>query len=267
MTPSSQSVSHISDNDDLPTTVVGLYSFPRSGNTWLRQIVAAALDIPANMLQRFLSDMAYGPIVTHPVIYQDRQWYFYKSHHKSLVTEHRGQKIKTDKVVYIYRHPMDVFLSYLNFASKNVNSKVGQVLQFQIDSVEKLSKEQLAALFSVFMTYGTITPQNRAYGGYFEHVENAFALRASGADVHIIRYEDMLNNFGPTARGMFEFLGIPVGDIEAVHGEADKRTAQDGKFFWKRQSKTHEEFLTKEQIDTFNKTFHDKLVAIGYPPE
>ena len=267
MTPSSQSVSHISDNDDLPTTVVGLYSFPRSGNTWLRQIVAAALDIPANMLQRFLSDMAYGPIVTHPVIFQDRQWYFYKSHHKSLVTEHRGQKIKTDKVVYIYRHPMDVFLSYLNFASKNVSSKVGQVLQFQIDSVEKLSKEQLAALFSVFMTYGTITPQNRAYGGYFEHVENAFALRASGADVHIIRYEDMLNNFGPTARGMFEFLGISIGDIEAVHGEADKRTAQDGKFFWKRQSKTHEEFLTKEQIDAFNKTFRDRLIAIGYPPE
>lgn len=33
--------------------------------------------------------------------------------------------IKTDKIVYIYRHPLDVFLSYLNFASKNVNSKLG----------------------------------------------------------------------------------------------------------------------------------------------
>lgn len=253
--------------EDMPTTVVGLYSFPRSGNTWLRQIVASALDIPANMLQRFVSDMAYGQIVTHPVIHEDRQWYFYKSHHKSLVTEHRGQTIATDKVVYIYRHPLDVFLSYLNFASKNVGSKLGQVLQFEIESVEKLSEKQLAALFSVFMTYGTITPQNRAYGGYFEHVGNAFALRDSGADIHIMRYEDLLNDFGPTARKMFDFLGIQVGDIESVHGEADKRTAQDGKFFWKRQSKVHEEFLTKEQIDAFNRTFHDKLVAIGYPPE
>ena len=252
---------------ELPACVVGLYSFPRSGNTWLRQIVASALDIPANMLQRFVSDMAYGQIVTHPVVYEDRQWYFYKSHHKSLVTEHRGQEIKTDKVVYIYRHPLDVFLSYLNFASKNVNSKVGQRLPFQIESVEKLTEEQLDALFSVFMTYGTITPQNRAYGGYFEHVENAFALRKRGVDVHIMRYEDLLNEFGPTADAMFKFLGMPNVDVEAVFGEADKRTAQDGRFFWKRQSKTHEQFLSREQIDTFNKTFHDKLVAIGYPPE
>jgi hypothetical protein len=261
-----QAADQADSKEDMPTCVVGLYSFPRSGNTWLRQIVASALDIPANMLQRFVSDMAYGQIVTHPVIYEDQQWYFYKSHHKSLVTEHRGQTIRTDKIVYIYRHPLDVFLSYLNFASKNVNSKLGEVLQFQIDSVEKLSKEKLAALFSIYMSYGTITPQNRAYGGYFEHVGNAFALRDSGANIHIMRYEDLLNNFVPTARKMFEFLGIPVADIEAVHGEADKRTAQDGKFFWKRQSKVHEEFLTKEQISAFNMAFHDKLVAIGYPP-
>ncbi|HET7679947.1 MAG TPA: sulfotransferase domain-containing protein [Xanthobacteraceae bacterium] len=262
-----QAADQADSKEDMPTCVVGLYSFPRSGNTWLRQIVASALDIPANMLQRFVTDMAYGQIVTHPIVYEDKEFYFYKSHHKQLVTEHRGQTIRTDKIVYIYRHPLDVFLSYLNFASKNVNSKVGEVLQFQIDSVEKLSKEELGALFSVFMSYGTITPQNRAYGGYFEHVDNAFALRESGADIHIMRYEDLLNNFVPTAGKMFEFLGIPVADIQAIHGEADKRTAQDGKFFWKRQSKVHEEFLTKDQIAAFNSTFRDKLVALGYPPE
>ena len=262
-----QTVNQLENNDDLPTCIVGLYSFPRSGNTWLRQIVASALDIPGNMLQRFVSDMAFGQILTHSVTFEDKQWYFYKSHHKSVVTEHRGQRIKTDKIVYIYRHPLDVFLSYLNFASKNVNSKVGDKLQFQIDSVEKLTKEQLGSLFQVFMSYGTIMPQNRAYGGYFEHVGNAFALKKAGADIHIMRYEDLLNDFDSTARKMFDFVGIEVGDIEAVHGEADQRTALDGKFFWKRQANTHEEFLSKEQIATFNKTFRDKLVAIGYPPE
>ena len=95
--------------------------------------------------------------------------------------------------------------------------------------------QQLDALFSVFMSYGTITPQNRAYGGYFEHVDNAFALRDSGADIHILRYEDLLNDFAPTAGKIFDFLQIPVDDIDAVFGEADKRTAQNGKFFWRRQ--------------------------------
>src|SRR5262245_23694951 len=135
---STQTANQVENNEDAPPCVVGLYSFPRSGNTWLRQIVASALDIPSNMLQRFVSDMAFGQICTHPITYEDRQWYFYKSHHKTLVKEHRGQPIRTDKVVYIYRHPLDVFLSYLNFASKNVNSKVGEKLQFQIDSVENL---------------------------------------------------------------------------------------------------------------------------------
>lgn len=255
------------NQEDLPTCVVGLYSFPRSGNTWLRQIVASALDIPANMLQRYVSDMAFGPILTHPVIFEDAQWFFYKSHHKSVVTEHRGQAINTDKIVYIYRHPLDVFISFVNFVSNNVDSKLTLNVEFEIENVESLTPQQLDSLFSVFMTYGTITPQNRAYGGYFEHVANAFALRDSGADIHILRYEDLLMDFGPTASKIFEFLKIPVTDIEAVFGEADKRTAQNGKFFWKRQSKAHEEFLTRDQIKTFNEKFHDKLTALGYPPE
>jgi hypothetical protein len=253
--------------ENLPACVVGLYSFPRSGNTWLRQIVASALDIPANMLQRYVTDMHYGPIVAHPVISDDKRWYFYKSHHKKVVTEHRGQTITTDKIVYIYRHPLDVFISFVNFASKNVNSKLSLPMEFEIENVESLTPKQLAALFSIFTTYGTITPKNRAYGGYFEHVSNAFALRDSGAAIHILKYEDLLNNFAPTASKIFEFLEIPVADIEAVFGEADKRTAQNGKFFWKRQAKSHLQFLTKEQIETFNKTFRDQLLAFGYPPE
>lgn len=255
------------NQEDLPTAVVGLYSFPRSGNTWLRQIVASALDIPANLLQRYVTDMHYGEILTHPVIFDDTQWYFYKSHHKSLVTEHRGQSVNTDKIVYIYRHPLDVFISFVNFVSSNVSSKLDLDLEFPIENVESLTPQQLGALFSVFMTYGTITPQNRTYGGYFEHVANAFALRASGAEIHILRYEDLLMDFGPTASKIFEFLKIPVEDIDAVFGEADKRTAQNGKFFWRRQSKAHEDFLTADQVKTFNEKFHDKLVAIGYPPE
>jgi len=253
--------------EDLPTTVVGLYSFPRSGNTWLRQIIASALDIPGNMLQRYVSDMAYGPILTHPVMLEDTQWYFYKSHHKSVVTEHRGQSINTDKIVYIYRHPLDVFISFVNFVSNNVDSKVSLNLDFEIENVESLTPKQLDALFSVFTTYGTITPQNRAYGGYFEHVDNAFALRDGGGDIHILRYEDLLMDFAPTASKIFDYLQIPVEDIEAVFGEADKRTAQNGKFFWRRQAKTHEEFLSKEQIAAFNQKYGNKLAALGYPPE
>ncbi len=247
--------------------IVGLYSFPRSGNTWLRHIVAVAFKARGEFLQRYVPDMHYGPVPANALVHNGQEYFFYKSHHKQIVAEHRGQPLRTDKVIYIYRHPLDVFISYLNFASKNVNSKMGEFLQFEIESVDKLTPEQLASLFSVFTVYGTITPQNRVYGGYFEHVAAAFALRKSGFPIHIVRYENLLNDFVAEAGKMFAFLGIDDLDLNAIHQEADRRTAQDGKFFWRRKSGNYNEFLSKEQIDSYYKMFGTKLAELGYTRE
>ena len=249
---------------DLPKQVVGLYSFPKSGNTWLRQIVASALDIPQNQLHRYVTDMHYGKIMQNPFIYNDTRWYIYKSHHRELVSEHRGQVFKNDKVVYIYRHPLDVFLSYVNFVSKNVESKAAALLQFEIESVESLTPDQLDSLFSVFLVFGTIAPQNRAFGGYFEHVHTAFALKESGFPIHILRYEDLHTNFDATASGVFEFLGFKNIDTQKIYSEADRRTAQDGKFFWKRQTENYRNYLTDRQIGKFMDTFAEQMKLLGY---
>ena len=247
--------------------IIGLYSFPRSGNTWLRHIIAVAFKARGEHLQRYVPDMHYGAVPANALVHNGREYFFYKSHHKQLVTEHRGQPLRTDKVIYIYRHPLDVFVSYLNFASKNVNSKMGELLQFEIESVDKLTPDQLSSLFSVYTVYGTITPQNRVYGGYFEHVAAAFALRKSGFPIHIVRYEDLLNNFVAEAGKMFAFLGIDDLDLSAIHSEADRRTAQDGKFFWRRKSGTYNDYLSREQINSYYKMFGSKLADLGYRQE
>ena len=253
------------DNKALPSEVIGLYSFPKSGNTWLRQIVASALDIPANILHKYVTDMHNGKIMQNPFIYNGKRLYIYKSHHRQLVVEHKEQKIKNDKVVYIYRHPLDVFLSYINFLSKNVNSKAPTGLQFEIESVENLSPDQLDALYNVFLVYGTITPQNRVFGGYFEHIFSAFALRDQGFPIHILEYEDLHTDFAKTASGVLEFLDIKGVDVETTRQEADKRTAQDGKFFWKRQAENYKNYLSEAQIAKFNRMYPDNMKLIGYP--
>jgi Sulfotransferase domain len=245
--------------------VIGLYSFPKSGNTWIRQIVASALGVPANQLHRYVTDMHYSKIMQHPFIYNNKRLYIYKSHHRQLVTEHKGQVIRNTKVVYIYRHPMDVFLSYVNFVSKNAGSKATTVFQFEIESVEKLTSEQLDTLFSVYMVFGTLTPHNRLFGGYFEHVFGAFALRDKGFPIHIMRYEDLHNDFEGTVAGMLKFLQIGSANLKDIFAEADRRTAQDGKFFWKRQAENYKNYLTEQQIGKFNKTFADQLKFLGYP--
>jgi hypothetical protein len=251
----------------LPKQVVGLYSFPKSGNTWIRQIVASALDIPPKMLHRYVTDMHYGKIMQHPYVYEGQRWYFYKSHHKHLVTEHMGQVIKNDKVIYIYRHPLDVFLSYVNFVSRNVEKKVSVPFQFEFDSVDDLTADQMDSLFSVFLLYGTITPQNRVFGGYFEHVMGALALRETGFPIHILRYEDLHASFNDSATRMFEFLGLPGIDPQRVFAEADRRTAKDGKFFWKRQVGNYRAYLSDAHVAKFWRMFGEQMRMLGYRPD
>lgn len=245
--------------------VVGLYSFPKSGNTWLRQIVASTLQIPSNQLQKYVTDMHYGQIMQNPFMLAGRELFYYKSHHKDLVVEHKGQKIKTDKVVYIYRHPLDVFLSYTNFLSKNVTGNAANLFSFTFDSVDDLSKEDLETLFRVFVLFGTLTPQNRVFGGYFEHTANFARLKAEGAAVHIMRYETLMEDFPGEVEKMLRFLGLPTDNMERIYEEADSRTALDGKFFWKRKVGNFRDYLTAAQIDYFEERFGDQLRSLGYP--
>lgn len=245
---------------------VGLYSFPKSGNTWLRAIVAAAAKVPSGpgMLHKYVTDMHYSRVIENPWAFNGTDWYFYKSHHMDLVTEHKDQVFRTDKVVYIYRNPLDVFLSYVNFVSKNVSGNVGKQLDFEISRVEDLTPAQMEKLFSRWVAHATLFPQNKLFGSYFDNVQNFMTLRDRGAPVHIIRYEDLKETFQETVTGMLNFIGLDGADVDAVFEDADKRTAQDGKFFWKRTANNYETYLSPEQIARFAMVYEKELEVLGY---
>lgn len=249
------------------TQVVGLYSFPKSGNTWLRAIIAAAVGVPnaPGALQKYVTDTHYGKVMENPWQFEGTDWYFYKSHRKSPLTLHQGEVVLTDKFLYIYRHPLDVFLSYLNFMSKNVQpDSNGKQVGFEYTSVESLTPAQFNELFERFVQFGTIVPQNKVFGGIFENIENFRKMKQRGAPVHIIRYEDLQADFKGTTQTMFDFLEFKNIDSEEVYKDADSRTAQNGKFFWKRSVKNYESYLTKEQIDRFMTVHKAAMEKLGY---
>ncbi|MBY6049519.1 sulfotransferase domain-containing protein [Vannielia litorea] len=246
--------------------VVGLYSFPKSGNTWLRALIAALVGVPNDpgSLQRYLTDTHYGKVMENPWSFNGADWYFYKSHHKQLLTEDEGQPFATDKVIYIYRHPLDVFMSYLNFVSRNVSPKAGRSLPFQFDSVESLTPKQFEELFAIFCEHVTLFPQNRAFGSVFEHIDSFMALKRSGLDVHVMRYEDLIDDFRLTARKMCLFLGFRGVNLKKVFEDADERTARNGKFFWKRQKDNYLNYLSSEQVNQFYTRHAVKMRELGY---
>ncbi len=249
-----------------PAAVVGLYSFPKSGNTWLRAIIASIIGLPQapQMMHRYLTDTHYGRPVERPWAFQGRHWYFYKSHHRQVMSAHSGLAFPTDRIVHINRHPLDVFMSYLNFVSNNVSPKAGQHLPVKFDTVEDLSAEDMETLFSIFLEHATLFPKNVAFGSVFEHAE-AFRTRAKErGDVIDLRYEDLSTDFEGEVRRICDFLGFKRVDMARAFVVADQRTKQNGKFFWKRQTETFRSYLTEEQIARFGDRHGEAMAALGY---
>lgn len=251
---------------DQTRQVVGLYSFPKSGNTWLRAIIAEICGIPAvgGALQKYVTDTHFGKVLDHSWPYQGTDWYFYKSHHKTPLTEDQGEPMRTDKIISIYRHPLDVFLSYLNFVSRNVSPRAGQSLPVQFDKVEDLTPAEMETLFSIWLKSATLFPGNRKFGNVFEAVAGFRRMQREGEAVHIIRYEDLKDDFAGTVAPMIDFLGLEGIDIDKVFKGADNRTQQNGKFFWKRAKKNYEKYLTEDQIGRFEKKYAKDLKNLGY---
>lgn len=249
--------------------VVGLYSFPKSGNTWLRAIIAGMTGMPMGpgILQKYVTDTHYGKVLDNPWTFHDVDWYFYKSHHKNVLTEDDGEAFQTDKIIYIYRHPLDVFMSYLNFVSRNVSPRAGQSLPIQFDKVEDLTPEELEELFQIYLEHGTLFPRNKAFGSIFEHVENFRTRSMEKGDTLILRYEDLYDKFDESIEAIRTFLDLGEVDAAAIYAAADRRTKQNGKFFWKRQKENFRNYLTDDQISRFLTRYKDEVEAMGYPTE
>ncbi len=246
--------------------VVGLYSFPKSGNTWLRAIICAMIRIPQGpgFMQRFVSDTHFGSVRDEGWHFRGVDWFFYKSHHKEVLDADKDGPLHTDKVIYIYRHPLDVFLSYLNFVSGNVAAETGKGFPIQFDRVEDLTPAQMEQAFQMFLDHQTLFPRNDAFGGVFEHAAKFKARQAAGEKIHILRYEDLQSDFKNQVRGIAEFLEIPDVNLGRVFAAADKRTEQNGKFFWKRQQNNYLNFLTPEQVARFYDTHKAQMIDLGY---
>jgi hypothetical protein len=252
--------------------LVGLYSFPKSGNTWLRAIIAALFQVPVadGMMAEYVIDTHMGQTIgQRPWPHAGRTWCFYKSHNKTPAIAEGDRMILPDRIIYIHRHPLDVFTSYLNYLSGNVTALSHKVFGFTFNRVEDLTPAEMSRLFERFATHGTFDPRAaNPFGSLFESIDNYTALRDAGQPVHILRYEDLVQDFDSALRGICGFLDLPLdpGDADRIRTVSEGLTAGDGKFFWKRKMGTHRDYLHPAQIDSFWQRHHARMTAMGYQP-
>ncbi len=219
-------------------TDVFIVSFPRSGNTWLRKMLANAFH-PELAAQNPLS----YDLVRRTVVDMYQEWaYLPKDQTPRLIKSHESFTKHYPKVVYLYRDGRAVTASYYHFLRKMEN------YSFDFDT---FLAQSLKGDFQ--------------YGSWQAHIES-WLRQKPRIPFHPVRYESLLENPVATLGEICRFLGIggEPGAIEnAVKNTAVAMATPNKKYADVVSSKWLTLFNEKHQ-DYFFEHAGETMQKLGY---
>ena len=206
--------------------IIWLASFPKSGNTWTRVLLANYFMPPGqapdiNSLYRFTTadvrqdffDRANGgpfvardfahwletrPKVLRAIAASKPGHHFVKTHcqvrriagHDLIVPD------VTAAAIYVMRNPFDLALSYARHLGEGIDRTIGRMAD------RKAMNAGETGIFEMI-------------GRWDDHI--ASWVEAPGLPRHVMRYEDMVAETEGAFRGLFAFLRMPVQDGQLRH--------------------------------------------------
>lgn len=251
--------------------ITWLASYPKSGNTWLRFLLADILlgRAPGSSLEtaRRIPDIHRPDLPADP---GERE--IIKTHFMRSPTHPRLHE--TARVVHIVRHPRDVLLSALNYRRLE-------------GVINDLTDAQYARAF--IAAAGDPLWARLGYGSWIRHSESWLE---PGVPVLLVRYEQFKADPAAQLRRVLDFIGVEAGtgDIErAVKGstfdnlralEIRERTgrgksifpgkpgdARSRRFFFNKGGTGQSLDPIEPGLDeAFDARFGETLRAIGYEP-
>jgi len=175
------------------TRLVWVASYPKSGNTWVRFLLYAYFHgNPENSVDvsRFIPDIHRAGNMKAATPTDGRL--FVKTHFA------RGPQLphqdRTERAIYVIRHPRDAILSWLNYIKLNIDPA-------------KLSADNDARHVKTFLMLGG-APEYAKMG--FGTWETHFASWLDGAPfpVHFVRYEDLKSQADKELERILAFLNV-----------------------------------------------------------
>ena len=247
--------------------LIGIYSFPKSGNTWVRHIISALFSstpelccpniyeegLPTRYIQLPRADANSS---------QSKRFAFYKSHGFQPIYLHDGVRLQHRAFIYVIRHPLDVFMSYLNYELSVVGGKFFELKYKSVDEV--IAANDLDLFFSTFCVLGTVRPSFMDAGSWMLHVKY-WILTRQAIPVILLRYEELVSDPIKALNELCGFLAVGEKQLIEALSIANKATQIDGAFFWRRNNGGYRDFLTKDQIARFYRLHGEIAQAAGYP--
>lgn len=252
-----------------PTQLVPIVSFPKSGNTWIRSFVShlcfdGGYDaIPDKYSQELNSGLVYS-------IGQGKAIKFYKSHDER--PEQCGLTGDTlpALVIHISRHPLDVFLSQLNFLHlpKDKTKKLAPTHDWFSTGFENIDEiidhQAMWAFLGAFSVHGTLNPRFAAAGSWFAHMEAWLNFASEDFKIHSLRYEDLLQHGATELYELGDQLGKSRGDVDEAFAKCNEATALDGKFFWRQRAGLYKELIPADLQKRFADLHGERIARLGY---
>lgn len=166
---------------------VFLVSYPKSGNTWLRFIIA-------NLIHIDHTTVSFSNIERLvPDIYKNRDQDLLQLSSPRILKSHECFDYRYPKVIYIVRDPRDVAVSYYYYLIK----------------VQKITEDYPLDSWIEPFVEGKF---NSWFGSWSENVESWLSTENNNKNLLLIRYEDMLSNSFREVSKIASFLNFNTND-------------------------------------------------------
>lgn len=279
---------------ELKRNIVWLASYPKSGNTWFRvflsnlfsdtpgavhinKLTETAISSNRSILDKYLgihsSELTSDEIdKLRPEVFRrysgDRDDYAYIKTHEAWILNSRNEPIFppeiTKGVIYIIRNPLDIAISYSHHNNESIDLTISRLN----DGFSKLCDGK----DGLYMQTG------QTLKSWSDHVSSW--TKDSGLPLHLIRYEDMLEDPLNTFKSALDFLNLSYGESEILSAinyssfnrlkEMEKREGFKERgintevFFRKGQSNEWKTGLSRSQIEEIVSHHKELMMQFGY---
>ncbi len=245
--------------------IIWLASYPKSGNTWLKILLNQIISPKRNATESIPTFHKSFPDEAPLHELSEGSVKIVKTHCNPSNRRLSAGNGRCIGALTIYRHPLDVLLSAVNYIGYKQNTKYFK--NNVIKSVEEILRDnEMDFYVDNFIENDGISVYSDMCGGWSTY-QREWDERGEGIKYLRLCYEEMVRDPSSAVEALFDFVGVAWNRdaVDAVIAEANRRTARDGKFFWKKKAYNYREMLPAQMIARFCRAYETELSYLGYP--